>query len=185
MNPILEIANRVFSRGEALAFLLTFVPAILGFVSVVTGLAGVQGSLVVLLWSVGITVLLAGSVFLLRLVRWNLISWGIDSALDWVVRLDPSLLVGIGPGGAIIAGMMAKRLARRVGREPTIFVIDRVFSTDGRALVVRLRETGSLNIGLVGNAGRVLLVTSEVHTGNTIRLVSKELEEAGIAHRTF
>ena len=76
-------------------------------------------------------------------------------------------------------------LAIRVKREPPVFVIDRVFRKAGRALSVQVSKTGQINVDLIGQAGRVLLVTSEVHSGNTMRLVSQELDEAGVTHDTF
>lgn len=186
-KTLLSIANNLFSLHDTMSVLVFLGVALstFGVLTGVIGVAGVVGSPAVLALLVAASLALAGSLLLVRLVRWNLVSVGIRGDLDWIISHNPSLIIGVGPGGAIIAGMIAKQLAIRVKREPPVFVIDRVFRKAGRALSVQVSKTGQINVDLIGQAGRVLLVTSEVHSGNTMRLVSQELDEAGVTHDTF
>ena len=83
---------------------------------------------------------------------------------------SPSLIIGIGRGGAIMGAMISGALGHR-----PLIVIDRKYDwKDGRRvddLVQRLK----INIGL----DKVLLVAGEVHSGNTMRLYYNYFQELG------
>jgi hypoxanthine phosphoribosyltransferase len=93
--------------------------------------------------------------------------------------MEPTILVGIGPGGAIIAGMIAKQLGKRIKKEPQVLVIDRLFRREGRFLSV---EVGKADLS---PGQKIILVTPEVHSGNIIKLVSGKLDNDGIVHEAF
>lgn len=182
------ILNQLFSGGlSALGGGLAVSASIFGLLWGLASAAGLAGSpttvIVLLLASVLPTVAVLG----LRPVRWTVVAWVLRSNIDRVVQFGPKLIIGIGPGGAIISGMMAKVLADRMGAEPRVYVIDRTYKWEGNALGVSLSEalTGPVSAsGSVKSKG-VLLASSEVHTGSTMKMVSEYLSGLGIEHKSF
>ncbi|MBN2182029.1 MAG: hypothetical protein JW715_08945 [Sedimentisphaerales bacterium] len=83
---------------------------------------------------------------------------------------SPTLIVGIGRGGAVMGALISGALGHR-----PLIVIDRKYQwQDGRRIddmVQRLK----INIGLEA----VLLVAGEVHTGNTMRLYYNYFKNLG------
>ena len=84
---------------------------------------------------------------------------------------SPTLIVGIGRGGAIVEAMISGCLGHR-----PLIVIDRKYVwLEGRRIedmLLRLRFPLEL-------LGKVLLVAGETHTGNTMRLYHNYFEEIG------
>jgi pyrimidine operon attenuation protein/uracil phosphoribosyltransferase len=99
--------------------------------------------------------------------------------------MQPGVLVGIGPGGALIAAMIAKQLIDEEDYEPFVTTIDRVFERKGAYLDVQVGEIRNLTTEMDALSKPILVVASEVHTGNTVQKVSAKLGAAGIDHRTF
>ena len=123
----------------------------------------------------------------MRPVRWIVLAWVLRGNIDCVEKFRPDLIIGIGPGGAIISGMIIKVLADRSGVEPRIFVIDRSFEWEGKTLNVSFHTAlmGPASASDPMNLGRVLLAVSEVHRGETIRGASEYLTGLGIEHKSF
>jgi probable phosphoglycerate mutase len=84
---------------------------------------------------------------------------------------SPTVIVGIGRGGAIFGAMVSGCLGHR-----PLLVIDRKYTwVDGRrmdGMVLRLRLPPEL-------VQRVLLVAGEAHTGNTMRLYYDHFQKIG------
>jgi hypothetical protein len=154
---------------------------VFGGLANVIGVAGVPGSFELLIELGVASLIVASCILAVWGFRWNLVSAGIGLELDWIKAQNPALVIGVGPGGAIIAGMIAKKLAQELRREPLVFVVDRVFKTAGRSLGVELGRTGRIDVNFPRMGGeRVLVATSEVHGGNTMTLICQELDEAGL-----
>ena len=54
--------------------------------------------------------------FLLRPLRWAFIYKSLRDEIRWFKSIEPQVIVAVGPGGAIIAGMVVKLLAELEGR---------------------------------------------------------------------
>ena len=185
---ILFLTNSVIAL-HGTSSLLVFgglVVSVFGILATVTATAGITsspgllGRLILLSLAIAITVS-----FVCRLLRWNLIAWGIHRHLKPIATMRPGVLIGIGPGGALIAAMIAKQLIDMAGYEPFVSIVDRVFKREGAFLDVQVGEIGKLTVEVGARDRPILLVTSEVHTGNTLQKVSTQLKAAGIDHRSF
>lgn len=169
--------------GVSFLVFLGVCATVFGLITSATGAAGVQGSWTVLAVTVLASVALASSLFLLRLFRWELIWKGLGGQLPWIGR--PDVVVGIGPGGAVIAGMIAKRLVGYAQCEPIVVVADRTFKNAGNRLVVEIGEVALPPASEGAQQREILVVGSEVHSGGTMAEVCRRLDDAGIDHRTF
>lgn len=150
--------------------------------------AGVVGSYKTVLLEIVACMLLVGSLFFLRLFRWNILHWALRKNVQKFLHYDPSVIVGVGPGGAILAGMIAKIIAQHTTKEPAVFVVDRVYKNEGRTMSVQLGKNSCINFefnSVDPKDKRVLIVTPEIHSGNTIKTVCEEFEHAGLDHKVF
>jgi hypothetical protein len=98
------------------------------------------------------------------------------------------VIIGVGPGGAIVAGIIAKEIGLHTGREPTLIVFDRVFHCDGPTIGVSLGAVRVSGMSIDLSSINILLATSEINSGNTMSVVHKELIGAGASPesiRTF
>ncbi|MHB1095580.1 MAG: hypothetical protein ACYC3F_05355 [Gemmatimonadaceae bacterium] len=124
-------------------------------------------------------------VLLLRPLRWHLVYRSLRDEVGWFRHNDARILVGVGPGGAIIAGMIAKLMAEVDGKEPAIDVVDRVYSVDEYSQVqVSVKNAESRLNADHGRVG-VIIVTSEIHGGGTIIKVCDALRQHNIEAPVF
>lgn len=133
---------------------------------------------------------LGGIVSIITIIRWLLpykkIKWrtvekGIKRLKEYLIRdkYIPSLIVGIGRGGAIIGALLSGCL----GHIP-ILVIDRVYEWEDNIRKDDLWE----KIKLSRNLDKVLLVAGELHTGGTAKIYIKyfkSMEAKEIKFLTF
>ncbi|MEQ1945647.1 MAG: hypothetical protein ABL995_00555 [Bryobacteraceae bacterium] len=181
-KKILSWVNNLLSLQDGAAW-FTVILGITGAVWSIAGTFEIPKTTPMYLARATAIVVLSASVLLLRFFRWSLISWGIRHDLEWFRKKKPYLLVGIGPGGAIVAGMIAKHLADSMDHEPFVFVINRKFSVDDShtesvaALSSDSHEIRELDewARSANPGGSVVLVASETKTGDTLTLVRKQL----------
>jgi len=116
-----------------------------------------------------------------KVFRWRRVSWRCaqKSAENIAGQLTadaymPSLIIGIGRGGAIFGAMISGCLGHR-----PLLVIDRKYIwKDGRRL-----DDMILHVDIPKEMlGNVLLVAGEVHTGNTIKLYFDYFHKLGAQH---
>ncbi len=187
-RQIANLLNHLFSGGLATAssaFVIT--ASVFGVLWGLASAAGVEGGPTTVIITLLLSVLPTIAVLGLRPVRWTLLAWLLQTNIDRLVQFGPDLVIGLGPGGAIIAGMIAKMLAAKRGEEPLVYVVNRTFKWEGKRLDVSLVEAlpGATSVTGAITGKRVLLVTPEVHTGGTIKKASEYLSQLGIDHRTF
>jgi hypoxanthine phosphoribosyltransferase len=187
-NFVLSLANNLiaFHGTPSLLAFSGLVFSAFTLLTAITSTAAIAGSPTLLGQLLLLSVAIAISLSLLcRVLRWNLIAWGVRGHLKPIAFMQPQLLIGIGPGGAIIAAIIAKQLIDAVNYEPLVTIVDRVFKRDGAFLDVQVTDITKLQLE-VGDTGKpVLLVTSEVHSGNTLKKVGTQLTSAGIKHQVF
>ncbi len=98
----------------------------------------------------------------LKKISWRNVEKGIKQLKEDLIRSNyyPTLIVGIGRGGSIVGALLSGSL----GNVP-IVVIDRVYdwTEQGR------KEGFCENIRITKNIQRVLLVSGELHSGNTAK----------------
>ncbi len=153
---------------------------------------GVDGSIAVFSSLVGIATALTFILIVLsRLFRWQLIVFAIRADIAWLSNLQKKrdqVIIGVGPGGAIIAGIISKEIGASTGHEPTLIVFDRVFQRNGPAIGVSLGTVKPADLSIDLSNIEILLATSEIHSGNTMKVVFEELKAAGASEdsiRTF
>lgn len=83
---------------------------------------------------------------------------------------SPTLIIGIGRGGAIMGAMISGALGHR-----PLIVIDRKYNWEKGRRIDDMVQRLQINIGL----DKVLLVAGEVHSGNTMRLYYDYFRELG------
>lgn len=107
-----------------------------------------------------------------RRLRWKFAEKAVREMADRMTAdaFSPTLIFGIGRGGAIMGAMISGALGHR-----PLIVIDRKYEwKDGRR-IDDLVERMKIDFGLE----KVLLVAGEVHTGNTMRLYYNYLKRMG------
>ena len=179
--------NHLFSDGvTGLGAGLMLWASILGLLWTFAEAAGARGSLITFI-VLSLTSVLPVAALRLRSVRWAVVPLVLRSNIRRVAKLTPEVIIGIGPGGAIVSGIIAKLLLDRTGAEPRVYVIDRTFKWEGKvlevALSVALSGEGSSSSNVEGK--QVLLATSEVHTGRTMKKASEHLDGLRVDHKTF
>lgn len=182
---LLIFVNDVFSRSKLVGVTayITISFLVWGLIQGVNSSLGVQGSWRRFIGEVGLSLALPLGVMLLGPLRWHMIYRSLRSEIKWFRRKEARILVGVGPGGAILAGMVAKLMAELDGREPEIIVIDRVYEVTeyNEIRVSAQRAAERLDRGLVG----VVVVTPEIHGGQTVIAVGNELRKVGIEAPVF
>lgn len=148
-------------------------------------IVGVPGGPITALVIVSTAIACVAILTLFKPLRWALLSRLLSSWTDSFRGPYPDFLLGIGPGGAIIAGMLSKLIADKSGTEPIVFVIDRNFEWKGPSLEVTLDSTSTSATGLGPHVGNMLVVTPEVHSGNTLAKVVAHLGTLSIPCQTF
>ena len=117
-------------------------------------------------------------------LRWHFLYEALRAQLPWFRQHNAQVLVGVGPGGAIIAGMLAKLLGDTDHREPTIIALDRAYEMGEYGEInVSLRKAVTLNTA--GIPPGVVVVAPEIHSGSTIKAVAANLNQLGISFRVF
>ena len=105
-------------------------------------------------------------------LRWRFVEKRVKEIGHKLIGDDfsPTLIVGIGRGGAIVGAMLSGVLGHR-----PLLVIDRTYEwRDGRR-IDGIFENISISVGLE----KVLLVAGEVHTGNTMKLYYDYFKKLG------
>ena len=108
----------------------------------------------------------------LQKVSWKKVEKGIKQLKEDLIKANyyPTLIVGIGRGGAITGALLSGTL----GNIP-ILVIDRVYDWTNK----ERKEGFCENIKVSKNIDRVLLVAGELHSGNTAKKYTEYFEEMG------
>lgn len=185
--PILRIAqllNSLYGGGAAsLGGAFALLASLMGTTWKAATALGASPGMNTVTFVVIFAVVVTLTVALIKPARWMLLEKVLSHSVDRLLPQPPDLLVGIGPGGAIIAGILAKQLSDRRGQEPLVGVINRQFKWEGKDLLV-LVQTASSAIDQPAQL-RILLVTPEVHTGNTIKAASAYLTNQNIKHDTY
>jgi hypoxanthine phosphoribosyltransferase len=177
-NIVLPFANAILSGGwKSVPGFFAFLSAILTFLVAVIKLAGIEGQPAYLAAAVSLAVAPFLLVYVLHLARWNLIAWGLWSEIDWFAHRKPKALIAVGPGGALIAAMVAKFLNKLSREEPLIFVANRNYQHDGPSTDREVHCNFDLPEALVKSDDTIMVVTSEVHTGTTLKLLRKTLSD--------
>ena len=105
-------------------------------------------------------------------ISWKKVEKGIKQLKEDLIKSNyyPTLIVGIGRGGAIIGALVSGTL----GNVP-IIVIDRVYDWSGK------ERTGGFceDIKITKNIEKVLLVAGELHSGNTAKKYAEYFKEMG------
>jgi hypoxanthine phosphoribosyltransferase len=164
---ILSTANSVLSGGrEAAQTCAAMFAGAFTLSAAVLGVLGVQGQ--TLYFTIVILAILVplAIVGLCYQLRWNLIAWALWRERFWFLNARPELLIAVGPGGAIIAGMVAKILNRSSNLEPAIVVANRKYYEAGDVMdrEVHFELPKSLSLDRMN----IVVVTSEVHSGRTL-----------------
>ena len=130
-------------------------------------------------------------------LRLSIIASGIKTDLDWFVNEHPEVLVGVGPGGAILAGIAAKLLNERTKFEPYVIVANREFNATGQFLertpiknFIDSAYVDAIHKGkqIGDNKIHIVIICSEVHTGATLKFVVdtvKEIRDKNISIKTY
>ncbi len=166
----LPFANLILSGGwRSIPAFFAFLTFISSLAVAFLKLAGIDGQPAFVI----VIVVLATTPFalylILRSLRWNLITWGLRSELEWFVQRRPKALIGVGPGGALMAGIIAKYLNQRRKEEPLLFVVNRSYRHDGPATDREVHCDFTFPNGMLEESkGHILVVTSEVHSGRTL-----------------
>jgi len=166
-NKVLTFANSILSGGRKsiLAF-FTLLSTVLTLALASLKLAGVEGRPAYLAVAISLCVASFILFFVLRSLSLSLIAWGLWSEIDWFAIRQPKALIAVGPGGAVIAGLIAKLLNRSRKEEPLVIVANRKSRHDGPA---EGREVHcELPEALAKSQDNVIIVTSEVQTGRTL-----------------
>lgn len=184
-KTLLQFINSVACHASvAWMALLAMAIALMGILSSLLSTAGIAGPKALIATLAVSIAFPLGLRFLLLPYRWALIYRCLEDELPWFRTLRDPVLIGIGPGGAIIAGMVAKLLGHGHEKEPVICVLDRVYeNTEYGEIVVSVRESTRLN--KVGLAPQVLVLVPEIHTGTTMNAVCKRLEEEGFQYAIY
>lgn len=140
-----------------------------------------------------VSLLLPSLLALLLPLRWHLIYRKLRQQLDWF-RTENNrhrVLVGIGPGGAILTGMIAKlvgeaeRKADRMGKEPLSVVLDRVYERDEYNEIRASISTVARIEMQPAPKKQVILVTPEVHEDKTLLAACETLDAMDIGYSIF
>ena len=107
-----------------------------------------------------------------RKISWRIVEKGVKKLKNDLIKSNyyPSIIIGIGRGGSIVGALISGTL----GNVP-IVVIDRVYkwTNDGR-------EDGfAENIKITKNIEKVLLVSGELHSGNTAKKYKEYFDKMG------
>lgn len=105
-------------------------------------------------------------------LRWRFVEKSVKAIGHKLTGDDfsPTLIVGIGRGGAIVGAMLSGVLGHR-----PLFVIDRKYEWKGGRRIDGIFESLRISLGLE----KVLLVAGEVHTGNTMKLYYDYFKKIG------
>lgn len=187
-NSVLFLVSSLLSLktiGSILAF-GALVLASFGVLWTAFEAAGSSGGPAVFFLVLLLSLVTSSLIPLLRLFRWNLIYWAIGSNIEPIIRFDPSVVIGLGYGGGILAGIICKRITERTRKEPMYYVIDRTIGQDRKRRYVNIGDISEATAREIKEThANVLLVTGEVHTGTTLAMASDYLDSLEIAHKTF
>jgi FlaA1/EpsC-like NDP-sugar epimerase len=159
-----------------IAFSSIFFPTF-GFSVLIARALGVGSGLELLFLTMLISIMIGFLFLILRGVRWNLIAWGIRREMDWFSKRRPKVLIGIGPGGAILAGIVAKTINERMGYEPSVVVANRTNLSRQAVSQVKVTFYVSLETFSHRDLESSVIITPEVHSGETLREVCRILKK--------
>jgi len=179
---LLKVLNEMLSRPRTagVGAYLALAALLWAPIQRVSSSLGVPGGWRRLTGEILVSLVLALVVFVFRPLRWHLIYGALKGELRWFKEKKARILVGVGPGGAIVAGMVAKLMGEQDGAEPEIVVIDRVYSMEEFGEIRVSVETAVERLKLKAGDVGVVVVTSEVHSGDTIKEVCKNLRALAI-----
>lgn len=106
-----------------------------------------------------------------KAVSWNEISQWVDALYKRVLTNQPDIIIGLGRGGSVVAGLIAAKFRDEVNLENKIIPIghlDRIYLKDDNTVIVGLH-----NIDTFGK--KVLLLNADSYSGNTLNLAKKLL----------
>jgi probable phosphoglycerate mutase len=105
-------------------------------------------------------------------IRWRKVEKGIKQLKEDLIQSNyyPTLIVGIGRGGAVIGALLSGTL----GNVP-IIVIDRVYDWTSK----ERKEGFCEEIRISKNITKVLLVAGELHSGNTAKKYTEYFNDMG------
>lgn len=190
-NRVLRLVNEIvsFNKGASFIVVLGVASSTFAVLWTICEAGGIPGSPWMLATLFLVSVFVAVSLlFVLRLLRWPIINWAIRRRIESVVKLQPSVIIGIGYGGGILAGLISKECASRTKQEPIYYVIDRAFDLvqDGKRRLVALGEISTKAANQIRDDDlNVLLVTAEVHSGSTLAKANDYVSSLGISCTTF
>lgn len=148
--------------------------------------SGAVGSVLLVALILFISLVPAFFLVSVRHIRWAVIDSAIGASLKTIRRHhDPAVVIGVGRGGAHIAAMLCHKLAGETGVEPFFVSIDRVYFAEERVVAARVSDLTVLRYNKIRDKGNVLLVTAEVHSGDTLRAASERLQKNCVEHETF
>ena len=184
---LLKLLDSLLTKSVLSIFtFLGVVSAILSVISVFLSIAGIKGSIELLVVSLLLCFLLTSSILVLKFFRWNLIEWALRKHIEPIKDWNPWLIIGLGRGGGIVAAIVSKILSEELSKEALFTVLDRRYEFAENCLNVNV---DSENFGgefvRESHEGVALLVSAEVHGGDTIKAASKYLNSVGIKHKTF
>lgn len=178
-NELLESSVRFFST--ALLIIVSTVSASWTLLEA----AGVSGG-PPLLGSLILTgVLAVGLVTTVSQLKLTMLSWAIDSKLEWIRDVDPKLIVGVGRGGAVVAGLIGKKLSESIGKEPAVCVFDVYQDEYDGGFRAKLESRTLPNLDKLAEFGTALLVSAECRKGDAVFLAHQLLRGKGIDHKIF
>ncbi len=118
-------------------------------------------------------------------LRWGFAQKAVEKIVRRMIgdRFSPTLIVGIGRGGAIMGALISGELGHR-----PLIVIDRKYKWEEGRRITNMVQRLRINFGLES----VLLVSGEVHSGTTMRLYydyfkslgAKEIRRATLFYET-
>lgn len=105
-------------------------------------------------------------------ISWRKVEKGIKQLKADLIQANyyPTLIVGIGRGGAVIGALLSGTL----GNVP-IIVIDRVYDWTSK----ERKEDVCEKIRISKNINKVLIVAGELHSGNTAKIYTEYFEDMG------
>ncbi len=104
-------------------------------------------------------------------ISWKVVEKGVLELKENLIQDNyyPSVIVGIGRGGAVISSLLSGTL----GNVP-IIVIDRIYKWENH-----MRSDGISEEIKITNIDKVLLVAGELHSGNTAKKYTEYFEQMG------
>jgi hypoxanthine phosphoribosyltransferase len=195
INKFAALLNQFYSDGVArVGGMITVFGSVFGTVWIIFNTLGVHGSLFSFTILFIISAMSIYVLFLLAPLRWSILTSLLRSNLKRISKTSPDLIIGIGPGGAIIAGILAKLYVDNEEDEPYTLVINRDFEQEHHHIGAKLSRMTSYDLKNINRMKNILLVTSEVNSGKAItlahesirqRINSKNLKKGRVSLRTF